>query len=77
MTDSKIQKEINLLSFSNKKDMDKEKKILTESYRCISPPCCPTCGDCPTDLLLKCPEGLLESNSINQASCSISSCMIL
>jgi len=30
MTDSKIQKEINLLSFSNKKDIDKEKKILTE-----------------------------------------------
>ncbi len=26
MTDSKIQKEINLLSFSNKKDIDKEKK---------------------------------------------------
>jgi hypothetical protein len=26
MTDSKIQMEINLLSFSNKKDMNKEKK---------------------------------------------------
>src|SRR5919109_5103963 len=45
--------------------------------RCILLPCDPVCGDCPTNLLLKWPEGLFDRSSMNHASCSTSSCMIL
>jgi hypothetical protein len=34
-------------------------------------------SDCPTTALLKCPDGLFERSSTNQASCSISSPIIL
>src|SRR5919106_5110127 len=43
----------------------------------MRPPCCPVCGDCPTNFLLKCPEGLFDKSSINHASCSTSSDIIL